>query len=77
MTANVLHFPVANSPQRGEMQHPDATDAATRRWAPLRVILHPRAAARTLELLAEEAHMSRCAVGAVLRACAATHVPRR
>jgi hypothetical protein len=52
-------------------------NAAPRRWAPLRVLLHPRAAARTLELLAEEARMSRCAVGAVLRACAATHVPRR
>jgi hypothetical protein len=48
-----------------------------RRAAVLRVMLRPRAAARALALLAEEADTNHRAAGAVLRACAATHQPRR
>jgi hypothetical protein len=48
-----------------------------RREGALRVMLRPRAAARLLEDLAAEADMRRYAAGVVIRACVATHVPRR
>jgi hypothetical protein len=48
-----------------------------RRLAILRVMLQPRAAARALALLADDAEMNRRAAGAVIRACAATHELRR
>lgn len=44
-----------------------------RRFAVLRVMLRPRAAARVLAALAAEAGMNRVAVGVVLRACAEVH----
>jgi hypothetical protein len=47
-----------------------------RRFAVLRIMLRPRAAARLLALLAVEADTNRVAAGAVLRACAYAHVPR-
>lgn len=48
-----------------------------RRFAVLRVMLRPRAAARLLDGLAGQADLNRVAVGVVLRACAEAHVPRR
>ena len=48
-----------------------------RRFAVLRIMLRPRAAALLLALLAAEADTGRVAVGVVLRACAVHHVPRR
>lgn len=47
-----------------------------RRLAAVRVMLRPRATARLLGVLADQADMNRAAVGAVLRACAHAHVPR-
>ena len=48
-----------------------------RRLAVLRVMLRPRAATRLLAELAGQADVHRVAVGVVIKACAATHVPRR
>jgi hypothetical protein len=44
-----------------------------RRLAVLRVMLRPRAAARALAVLADDAEMNRRAVGTALRACAVWH----
>jgi hypothetical protein len=48
-----------------------------RRGAVLRVMLRPCVTARLLETLAADADMYRCAVGAVIVACALFHLPRR
>ena len=48
-----------------------------RRFAVLRVMLRPRAAALLLEDLAYHADINRVAVGVVLKSCAVAHVERR
>jgi len=48
-----------------------------RRFAVLRIMLRPRAAARLLGQLAAQADVNRVAAGVVIRACALHHVPRR
>jgi hypothetical protein len=47
-----------------------------RRLAVVRVMLRPRAAARLLGALADEADVRRYAIGVILTACAEWHVPR-
>jgi len=48
-----------------------------RRFTALRILFRPRATARLLGALADEADMRRVAAGVVIKACAAWHVPRR
>ena len=47
-----------------------------RRMAVLRVLAHPVAAARLLDVLADEADVGRYGIGVIIKACAEHHVPR-
>lgn len=48
-----------------------------RRFAVLRVLARPAAAARVLDALAVEAEMHRYGIGMIIDACAEYHQPRR